>query len=156
MQSSTPAAREQAAPVESVANSLMAIGRLMRQRLHGDQMDPGTHHLLKGLMIHGGMRVTDLATLANLDTSTVSRHVQQLYKAGLIERSQHPDDGRAQQVDLTDEGRQLLDASLARRHALLHQSFADWDLDEIESLDRLLVRFVDDIEHTAAELEHHA
>lgn len=155
MQSSS-STRGQAPPVESVANSLMAIGRLMRQRLHGDQMDPGTHQLLKALMIHGAMRVTDLATLAGLDTSTVSRHVQQLNKAGLIERSQHPDDGRAQQVDLTAEGRQLLDASLSRRHALLHKSFADWDVDEIESLDNLLARFVGDIEHTAAELEHHA
>lgn len=148
--------REQGRAVESVANSLMTIGRLMRQRFHGDQMDPGTHQLLKGLKCHGAMRVTDLAALAGLDTSTVSRHVQQLNKAGLIERSQHPDDGRAQQVDLTDEGRQLLDVSLARRHALIHQSVADWDLDEVESLDHLLARFVGDIEHTAAELEHHA
>jgi len=139
-----------------VLNSLISIGRLMRQRISGDEMDPGTHALLKGLKCQGAMRVTDLATLAGLDTSTVSRHVQQLHKNGLIERTQHPDDGRAQQVGLTEEGSQLLEASLARRHALLNSSLQNWDAAEIETLDVLLARFVGDIQHTAAEWEQRA
>ena len=50
------------------------------------------------------MRVTDLAGCANLDTSTVSRHVAQLQRTGLIERTPDPDDRRAQRVELTAAG----------------------------------------------------
>lgn len=140
-------------PPESVLASFMSIGRLMRQRFHGDRLDPGTYALLKGLQCHGAMRVTDLAGIAGLDTSTVSRHVQQLDRSGWIERSAHPDDGRAQQVALTDEGRQLLEESIARRHDLMNQILRHWDRADVEALDRLLARFVGDIDTRTAELE---
>jgi DNA-binding MarR family transcriptional regulator len=138
-----------------VLSSLMSIGRLMRQRVHGDKVDLGTYALLKALHSQGAMRVTDLAALAGLDTSTVSRHVQQLDKAGLVDRSAHPDDGRAQQVALTTQGRGLLEESIARRHELLSETLEHWDRDDIEALDKLLARFVGDIEHITAELEQH-
>lgn len=132
----------------------MSIGRLMRQRIDGDQLDPGTFALLKGLHCHGAMRVTDLAAFAGLDTSTVSRHVQHLHKAGLIERSSDPADGRAQKVGLTAEGREILEQSIARRHDLLNQTLKHWDESEIDLLDTLLARFVSDIAQTRAALEH--
>ncbi|CAA9377255.1 MAG: hypothetical protein AVDCRST_MAG75-650 [uncultured Propionibacteriaceae bacterium] len=142
-------------PEESVLSSLVSLGRLMRQRFSGDRVDLGTYALLKVLQCRGAMRVTDLASFANLDTSTVSRHVQQLHKLGLIERSAHPDDGRAQQVGLTEEGRRLLAESIARRHDLLSQTLQHWDPDEVETLHKLLARFVADIEHITAEPEQH-
>ena len=132
--------------------ALMSIGRLMRQRLHGDDMDPATFWLLKGLASHDALRVTELAALSNLDASTVSRHVQQLHRSGLIERTPDPDDGRAQRVALSDRGRSLLHQGLARRRALLSKSLDGWDPDDIEALDKLLARFVGNLEHNS-ELE---
>ena len=133
--------------------ALMTIGRLLRQRIQGDGLDPGTFWLLKGLAAHGAMRVTELAALANLDASTVSRHVQQMHRAGLIDRTQDPDDGRAQRVALSDQGRQLLERGLAHRRALLAQSLEDWDQHDIETFEALLTRFVGNIENNT-ELEH--
>lgn len=138
--------------VESVLYGLMTIGRLLRQRMQGDGVDSGTFWLLKGLAAHDALRVTELAALANLDASTVSRHVAQLHRSGLIERSQDPDDGRAQRVALSLAGRELLNESLARRRALLSRSLDRWDQTEIETFDRLLTRFVADIENNV-ELE---
>jgi DNA-binding MarR family transcriptional regulator len=134
-------------PEESVLHALMSIGRLMRQRIAGDSMDPGTFFLLKGLGSQQAMRVTELAALANLDASTVSRHVQQLQRSGLIDRSPDPDDGRAQRVALTPHGRKVLHDGLGRRRALLGKSLQDWDQSDIETLDRLLARLVDSVEH---------
>ena len=139
-------------PEESVLSALMTIGRLMRQRFQGDEIEPGTFWLLKGLAAHDALRVTELATLANLDASTVSRHVQQLHRVGLIDRTPDPDDGRAQRVALSSQGRALLHDGLARRRALLGKSFAGWDRKEIETLDTLLARFVGELENTT-ELE---
>ena len=140
-------------PEESVLYTLVSIGRLMRQRLHGDDMDPATFWLLKGLAKHDALRVTELATLAGLDASTVSRHVQQLHRSGLIDRTPDPADGRAQQVRLSSHGRTLLDEGLARRRALLGKSFEGWNHDDIHTLDTLLARFLGNLEHNT-ELEH--
>lgn len=140
-------------PEESVLYALMSIGRLMRQRLHKDDMDPATFWLLKGLAKNDDLRVTELAALANLDASTVSRHVQQLHRSGLIDRTPDPADGRAQRVALSSLGRTRLKEGMARRRALLTRSFEGWHRDDVRTLDELLARFVGNIEHNS-ELEH--
>jgi DNA-binding MarR family transcriptional regulator len=131
--------------VDSVLHTTMAIGRLLRQRLAGDQMEPATYWVLKNLA-RGSTRITALAASTQLDTSTVSRHVTQLEQAGLVERSQDPDDGRAQRIGLTDEGRTQLAASTARRREVLTTSLDGWDPTDLADLDRLLSRLVAGIE----------
>ncbi len=139
--------------VDSVLDALMSIGRLMRNRTQGDQLDPGTFWLLKTLLGSGSLRVTELAACAGLDTSTVSRHVTQLDRAGLIVRTPDPQDGRAQRVELSDLGRTQLHLSLTQRRALLTRSLDGWDDDDVHQLDTLLARFVGNIEILTAELE---
>ena len=131
--------------VDSVLSTMMTIGRLMRQRSVGDQLEPATYWVLKNLLA-GSMRITALAASTQLDTSTVSRHVTQLEQSGLVERSQDPDDGRAQRVGLTDEGRTQLEASTARRREVLTTSLDGWDAADLADLERLLGRFVAGIE----------
>jgi len=145
-------ASDTAAAVDSVVTALMALGRLVRQRVDGDRLEPGTFWLLKHLATRP-LRVTELAGCANLDPSTVSRHVAQLDRAGLVERTPDPDDGRAHQLQLTEVGRQQLEDAFARRRALLGRALLHWDPDDIAELDRLLDRFVADVETINAELE---
>ena len=148
-------ARQEDAPgvVDSVLLALMAIGRLMRQRVDGDQLDPGTFWLLKTISARGPLRVTELAGCTNLDTSTVSRHVTQLDRAGLVERTPDPDDGRAQRIQLTGPGSIQLQSAFARRRELLGRALVGWRSEDIAQLDQLLGRFVDDINTLNAELE---
>lgn len=147
-------AAETPAVVDSVLMATMTVGRLVRHRLDGEQLDPGSFFLLKNLSTTGPMRVTELAGCANLDTSTVSRQVSQLDRAGLIERTPDPADRRAHQVVLTPAGAQLLEEAFRRRRALLSRSLRDWDPSDIADLDRLLSRFVGDLDRINAELEH--
>lgn len=139
------------ASAESVLHALMTISRLMRQKMSHDGVDPGTFWLLKGLAANDALRVTELAALANLDASTVSRHVAQLHRTGLIERSPDPADGRAQRVAISPAGRDLLQDGLARRRELLINSLAGWTPTDIGTLDQLLSRLMDDID--TSELE---
>ena len=147
-------ATPESSAVDSVMHALMSVGRLMRNRTSADDLDPGTFWLLKTLASQEAMRVTDLASYANLDTSTVSRHVTQLHRSGLIERTPDPDDGRAQRVGLSSEGLRTLHDAMDRRRALLRRSFTGWDDDDIRQLDRLLARFVGSIDHQNEDLEH--
>lgn len=131
--------------VDSVLHTTMSIGRLMRQRLQGDQLEPATYWVLKHLA-PGSMRITALASSTQLDTSTVSRHVTQLEQSGLVERSHDPDDRRAQRVGLTEEGRTQLEASTSRRRELLTDSLDGWDAADLADLERLLGRLVASVE----------
>ena len=73
------------------------------------------------------MRVTDLAGCANLDISTVSRHVAQLQRTGLIERTPDPDDRRAQRGRAhPGRCRTSCAAPTKARRSLLRQGLADW------------------------------
>ena len=134
-------------------HALMSIGRLIRQRGQGATLDPGTFWLLKNIAANGSMRVTDIAQHANLDVSTVSRHVAQLHKTGLIERTPDPDDRRAQLVRMTDTGQQKLTADLKARTTLLERSLETWSLEDLDQLDRAMNRFVADVETLTEDLE---
>jgi len=138
--------------VDSVLTAIMSTGRLMRQRVDGDDLEPGTFWLLKTLAAQP-MRVTELAGCMNLDTSTVSRHIAQLDRAGLVVRTPDPDDGRAHRVELSSQGRRRLDDAFGRRRALLGRGLRDWAPDDLAHLDRLLGRFVGDVENFTTDLE---
>jgi DNA-binding MarR family transcriptional regulator len=148
------AGRHRAEPaVESVLSALMSIGRLMRQRIHTDDVDPGTFWLLKTLDSSGPVRVTDLAATAKLDVSTISRHITQLHRAGLIERGPDPLDRRAQRVGLSLLGKQRLANALGRRHAILAKSLEGWDAHDIDQFGAYLSRFATDLETRSSDLE---
>jgi DNA-binding MarR family transcriptional regulator len=134
-------------------NALLGIGRLMRQRGQGETLDTGSFWLLKTLLASGPLRVTDLAVCANLDASTVSRHVAQLHGAGLIERTPDPIDGRAQRVKLSDAGADRIEAALRARRSLLEKSLESWDSRDLDQFDRLLRRFAADVEAQTQTME---
>jgi DNA-binding MarR family transcriptional regulator len=135
--------------VDSVIGAIHSVGRLLRQRVAGSDLDPGSFWLLKTLAQQGPLRVTELAGCASLDTSTVSRHVSQLERAGLIGRTPDPADRRAQLVELSAAGRERLHTATAQRRALLTASLRNWPAEDVAELARLLERFVSDIETNA-------
>jgi DNA-binding MarR family transcriptional regulator len=141
------------ASVNSLMHALLSVGRLMRQRRQGETLDTGSFWLLKTLATSGPQRVTDLASFACLDVSTVSRHVAQLHGAGLIERMPDPADGRAQRVKLSTAGIERFDAVLSTRRALLEKCLESWNPRDLEELDRLLTRLAADVEALTQTLE---
>lgn len=134
-------------------HALLGISRLMRQRGQGETLDTGSFWLLKALAASGPLRVTSLAACANLDASTVSRHVAQLHSAGLIKRTPDPADGRAQRVELSAPGAKKIEAVLRARRALLEKCLESWDTRDLEALDRLLTRFAADAEALTQSVE---
>jgi DNA-binding MarR family transcriptional regulator len=123
-------------------DTLMGVGRRFRRPSSATTVDPGSFWLLKSLLGDGPVRPTDLAASMGLDISTVSRHLAQLHRAGLVERSADPDDRRAQRVQLSPTGRAAVDAALAARRSLLEQSLRDWADDDVQQLHRLTARML--------------
>ena len=114
------------------------VGRRLRQRLPGDDLDFSSLILLKTVAHLGPMRVSALAAELDLDASTVSRHVRSLEDRDLLERTADPDDGRASQVGVSVHGMATIGASAARRRELIGSLLADWSDADRESLRRLL------------------
>lgn len=125
---------------EAVMLTLMTFGRRLKTRLAGDAIDPVFLPLLHTLRCSGPTRLNDLAAAAQLDASTVSRHVRQLEDQGFITRTEHPDDGRARLVQVSELGDRCLDVTFEHRRALIGDALADWSPGDREQLRAVLNR----------------
>ena len=71
---------------------------------------PGEARTLANVACYGPMRQHDLAGLTGLGPMSVTGMIDNLEKAGLVQRSTDPDDRRAKQVQVTDKAEGLLTA----------------------------------------------
>jgi DNA-binding MarR family transcriptional regulator len=93
----------------------------------------------------GRMRMSELAGSALLTPSGVSRLVDRLVAAGLIERTAWRHDGRAIYAVITEAGRRLLEEAGVTYAAELRESFLDYfSGDELRALGELLGRLLQD------------
>jgi DNA-binding MarR family transcriptional regulator len=127
---------------DALMGLMMALGRQLRQRLPGDDVEYSALPLLKLLGHQGPMRVSALAQGLGLDASTVSRHVRHLEDRGLLERTGDPDDGRASRVAVTESGTACLAVAFRTRRAVLARAMDDFTTEERDTLRLLLHRLV--------------
>lgn len=132
-------------PEEAVMHLAMQIGRRMKLRQPGDEVDAATIPLLHVLTCSGDIRLSDLAQLMHLDASTVSRHARQLEERGLIARTDDPDDRRASRIAITDLGTKALGSFVGQRKRQLAQVLSAWSGEDRACLHRLASRFVTDL-----------
>ena len=104
------------------------------ERSSGEGSDGGTA---------AGCRLKDLAALAGLDASTVSRETGHLIALGLVERRTDPADGRAARLALTELGREQLRAMRAGVLDQLDRAVGSWDAGEVAAFAAALHRFTD-------------
>src|SRR3954454_3089483 len=127
---------------DAVLSTMMAFGRRMRHRQPGDEVDFSAFPILKLLDHHGPMRLSALATLLELDASTVSRHARQLEDRGLLVRTGDPDDGRASRIAVSAQGSACLAQGFEPRRQLITHALDGWTDEEREILRTLLDRLV--------------
>ncbi len=67
----------------------------------------GQPRILKTLLEKGPQTQKELAELCGRDTATISRTLDRMEAAGLLERADHPSCRRSYLIHLTEEGRKL-------------------------------------------------
>ncbi|MEQ9691540.1 MAG: MarR family transcriptional regulator, partial [Bauldia litoralis] len=92
------------------------------------------------LAAYPGHSSADLARLALLTPQTMSVIVANLVKAGLVSRRAHHVHGRIQRLDLTDRGKDVLEAAKARVYSLENDMLHDLSKDDAAVVKRWLVR----------------
>ncbi len=105
---------------------------------------------LARLATTGTATVSELASLLNLELSTVSRRVRVLEERQLIEREPGKD-RRTSHLRLTSEGQRMFQALEKGWREMLSEVVADWDPADIQRFSELFVRFAADFERYAGE-----
>ena len=127
---------------------ILALGRRMRQRLPGDELDYSLLPVLRLLFEGGPARHTALAERLELDASTVSRKIRHLEERDLVRVTPDATDGRARQVELLPAGADALEKLLDRRRDIITDVLATWPESDRDLLHQLLDRFNHDLTHS--------
>ena len=105
------------------------------------ELDRSAYGIMCRLADEGPQRLGSFASAFGLDPSTITRQVQALEKAGLATRTIDSADRRASILDLTGEGREVLDRTREYRRSRLNEILEDWSVEDRRELDRLLEKF---------------
>lgn len=133
-------------PVEQrIVDVMTRLSRVTARRFDDSGLDASAYWTLLALRQAGPMRMTELAAKVGLDPSTVSRKLHLLTERGYIARTPDPDDGRACQLGLSDEGCALLAQARDSRLRVLTERLSAWDPSEVATFERLLTRLADDV-----------
>lgn len=134
---------------------MAVIGRLSRASAVADArlaatfaahgIDAATFDVLATLARQGPpYRVTpaELAANSMVTTSAVAQRLNRLERLGLLTREPNPDDGRGKFVQLTSQGRELLDEVLPDHLATEEGLLARLSADDRNTLAQLLARLI--------------
>lgn len=101
-------------------------------------MLPAAYKVFTTIVRRGQATGTALADALMMDRGQLSRIIRELEALALIERTTDPNDKRVTLLTPTADGVQRLEAARAPQQGLLAQALEGWDVDDIESLARLL------------------
>jgi DNA-binding MarR family transcriptional regulator len=97
------------------------------------QLTPAQYYILRN--IHRGSKsVSDLAECEKVSPPAVSRHVDDLVKMGLVERTRDTEDRRSIILGLTDQGQTIWNKMIERNHQLFSEKMRQLSTQEIETI----------------------
>jgi len=128
------------APVDApalAARLRLGVTRLAR-RLRQEAEAGVTPSMLSALSSadrQGSLTMRDLCNAEQVQPPTMTRIVAALVEAGLVVREADPSDGRVAWVNVTREGRRLLEQSRRRKEAYLAKALRSLEPEELRTLE---------------------
>ncbi|MCB0937325.1 MAG: MarR family transcriptional regulator [Mycolicibacterium sp.] len=126
------------------------LNRLATQRI-GLPLPWAQARLLGTIDDQGEARISDLAELDHCSQPTMTTQVRRLEDAGLVARTQDPDDARAVRIRITQEGQRTLARVRADRAAVIDPRIArlsDADRETLSAAVGALHRLLDDLDNS--------
>jgi DNA-binding MarR family transcriptional regulator len=116
----------------------LAITRLARRlRQQGEtSASPTQLAVLATIERDGPITLGGLAAVERVQPPTITAAVGRLEQRGLVRRLTDPDDRRVARVEITPQGRRLLEQSRSRKTAYLEQRLATLTADEQTTIER--------------------
>jgi DNA-binding MarR family transcriptional regulator len=121
---------------ELAARLRLAVTRLARQlrQTSDSDLSPTQSAVLATLANHGPVALGELAELERVASPTITKVTGILQERGLVEKVTDPTDRRFVRVDLTAEGRALVERSRARKTAWLARQLHELPPEDLERL----------------------
>lgn len=129
---------------ETTGYALAKLGKAHRQAM--DQalgalgLHVGQEMVLLQLWAQDGLTPSQLAERLAVEPPTVTKMVQRMTKAGLVERRSAPEDARSSRIHLTGKGRALQAGVLRAWNEVEERTMAGLSTEERTMLQRLLLR----------------
>jgi DNA-binding MarR family transcriptional regulator len=115
--------------------ALLKLARELRRETHALGVTGGQVSLLIQIQRHRGIGVRGLASLERMSPASMSGYVERLERAGLVQKTQDPNDKRRQGLSLTEEAERVLRSVKSRRTAWLAARLEQLEPDELAVLD---------------------
>jgi DNA-binding MarR family transcriptional regulator len=135
---------------DETEQALRDLGRLLRNLTRlvggaddGPPMTATARIALVELGEGGPFRLNDLAARMGVSAPTASRSVDALHELGLVERVVDPDDRRAVRIELSPEGRALLDRRSERARLAFEPAVAALSKADRKQFSQLLRRMTE-------------
>lgn len=122
---------------------LTHLGRMLSD--HHDALTPELWFVLARIDVDGPLRPVDLTEPALVDAPNVSRLVERLVRARLVERSPDPVDRRSHLLSTTSDGAHLADEIRTRVIGERRRVFAGFAASELDALGTALARLDDNL-----------
>jgi DNA-binding MarR family transcriptional regulator len=134
----TPPAGAQVPAPSLPARLRLVVTRLARRlRQQGDtEASPTQLSALATIERDGPVTLGELAATERVQPPTITAAVGRLERRGLVRRDIDPGDRRVARVEVTSQGRRLLEQSRSRKTAYLERTLAGIGADERETLER--------------------
>jgi DNA-binding MarR family transcriptional regulator len=87
-----------------------------------------------------GLRQVELADILDIEPITLTRILDRLEEAGLVERQRDPEDRRAWRLQVTDKAKPLVERLKLLGSELVGEAFADIDRSELDQVRGVLAR----------------
>lgn len=128
--------------IQSVYQHMQMITRRAnaRARQLAEPLSTVEHSLLRFIADNPGVRATDIADAFSLNRSTVSRQVGTLLDLEYVAYGE-AESGRGRIIELTEVGRQRLEASAAVHRAAVEARLEGWSEEQIASFAQALERY---------------
>jgi DNA-binding MarR family transcriptional regulator len=111
-------------------DSVKKLARRLRQQLSKDDISTGQFSVLAALATRGPRTPRELADIERVQPPSMTRTLTYLVDAGLVDRTDHPQDGRQVLMSITDQGLAVVQETRRRRTAWLAQRLAELTPDE--------------------------
>lgn len=114
-------------PLYLVSRLSLVITSALKKRLNEaglGHVKPAYLWALLSLWVEDGLKVTDIARRAGLDTSTMTGLLDRMERDGLVARTADSSDRRTLRITLTDEGKKIRKPVVSETLQLLDECFA--------------------------------
>jgi DNA-binding MarR family transcriptional regulator len=133
-----------------IAETAHAMRKAFDRRVAGMGVTRAQWKVLFRLSRQPGMRQIELADLLDIEPITLSRIIDRLAEAGLVERQADPTDRRAWRLHVTAKAKPLVERLRAVAAEMTEEAFEGIDPKEVETMRRVLARVRDNVGRVAA------